>query len=67
MGGRACPAGYGCYQTRVGTGGPTVDICRPGSLEIDGGFVADADYDVPVLYDGLFVIPDGSGGEAAMK
>ena len=66
-GGRSCPAGYGCYSTHVGNGGPAVDICRPGGLELDGGFASDADYDVPVIYDSLFQIPDGSGTEAAMK
>jgi hypothetical protein len=35
--GRACPTGYTCFQTHVGMGGPTIDICRSGSPMIDGG------------------------------
>jgi hypothetical protein len=62
-----CPAGYSCRATQVGTGGPSVDICRattettsPG----DGGApVGDAG---DVYADALFEVPDvGTGGDAS--
>jgi hypothetical protein len=32
-----CPTGYSCQVTQVGTGGPTVHVCRIAAVTPDGG------------------------------
>jgi hypothetical protein len=62
--GHGCPPGYECRETHVGSaGGPTIDVCRPSGLVVDGGTVIDDGGNCPGCYDALFVLPDGGGSD----